>query len=51
MLFEKATNRRKMYVFFESFSKNTMREHLLSCKSRQGYFTKLLQKNNDKQTI
>jgi hypothetical protein len=36
-----------MYCF-ESFSKNTIGKHLLSCKARQGYFADLLQKADDK---
>lgn len=31
----------------QSFSKNTIGKHLLSCKARQGYFADLLQKAND----
>lgn len=35
-----------MYCF-ESFSKNTIVKHLLSCKARQGYFIELLEKADD----
>jgi hypothetical protein len=34
----------------ESFSKNTIGRHLLSCKERQSYFADLLQKDDDKHT-
>jgi len=38
-----------MYCF-ESFSKNTIGKHLLSCKARKCYFADLLQKADDKHT-
>jgi hypothetical protein len=34
----------------QSFSKNTIGKHRLSCKARQGYFAELLQKADDKHT-
>ncbi len=44
-----ATEGKCMYCF-ESFSKNTIGKHLLSCKARQGYFAGLLQKTDGKHT-
>ena len=40
----------KCMYCFESFSKNTIGKHLLSCNARQGYFAELLQKADDKHT-
>ncbi len=37
----------KCMYCFENFSKNTIGNHLLSCKARKGYFTELLEKDDN----